>query len=142
MTPVPVNYLAVIVAALISMAVGFLWYGPLFGKIWMKENGWNPEKLKGMKPPNMTKQYSIQFVGALFMSYVLASALLFASSYLGTSGISAGLMVGFWNWLGFIAPVTLVTVLYERKSWKLWFLNNSYYLVSLILMGILLALWI
>lgn len=50
-------------------------------------------------------------------------------------------MAGFWNWLGFVAPVTLGAVLWEGKHWKLWFLNNGYYLVTLLLMGAVLALW-
>ncbi|HLD39833.1 MAG TPA: DUF1761 family protein, partial [Candidatus Nanoarchaeia archaeon] len=29
------NYLAVLVAAIAAYVVGFLWYGPVFGKKWM-----------------------------------------------------------------------------------------------------------
>lgn len=50
-------------------------------------------------------------------------------------------MVGFWNWLGFVAPVTLGGVLWEGKPWKLWGLNNGYQLLSLLVMGVILALW-
>ncbi|MDO8510396.1 MAG: DUF1761 domain-containing protein [bacterium] len=75
------------------------------------------------------------------MSYVLWHALVFASSFTATTGMAAGFMVGVWNWLGFIAPVTLGSVLWEGRSWKLWFLNNAYYLVTLVVMGIILALW-
>jgi hypothetical protein len=57
------------------------------------------------------------------------------------SGMPAGLMCGFWNWLGFIAPVTLGTVLWEGKPWKLWALTNGYYLFSLLIMGVILAFW-
>ena len=139
---VPVNYLAVLGAAVLSMTLGYLWYGPLFGKQWMKLMGWTKEGMKGMKNSEMSKMYGLQFVGSLVMAFVLAHALIFASSYLHVSGVSAGLQTGFWNWLGFVAPVTMVGVLWEGKSWKLWFLNNSYYLVSLCAMGVLLALWV
>ena len=44
-------------------------------------------------------------------------------------------------WLGFIAPVTLGSVLWEMKSWKLWILNNAYYLVVLVVMGLIFTLW-
>ena len=89
----------------------------------------------------MGKLYAIQAVGSLVMSFVLAHSLIFASSYTKTSGVSAGIMTGFWNWLGFIAPVSLGSVLWEGKSWKLYFLNNAYYLVSLIVMGVILSYW-
>ncbi|HKB88336.1 MAG TPA: DUF1761 domain-containing protein [Patescibacteria group bacterium] len=139
---VPVNYLAILVAALLSMVLGSLWYGPIFGKPWMKMMGMSKESMKGMKSGDMAKLYGIQFIGSLFMAFILAHALVFASSYLHESGISAGLQTGFWNWLGFIAPITLGSVLWEGKSWKLWLLNNGYYLTLLCMMGVLLALWV
>lgn len=141
MPQVPTNYLAVLGAAIVSMVVGFLWYGPIFGKIWMKEMGFTKEYMEAAKKKGMGKSYAIMFVGSLVMSFVLHHALVFASTYLLASGVSAGLMAGFWNWIGFVAPVTLGSVLWESKSWKLWFLNNGYYLVTLCAMGVTLALW-
>lgn len=138
-SPVPINYLAVLLAAISSMVLGFLWYGPLFGKTWMNLSGLTKEKMDKAKAKGMSVQYGIAFVGSLVMSYVLAHSLVFAASYFKTSGVSAGLMVGFWNWLGFIAPVTLGIVLWDGKSWKLWILTNAYYLVSLLLMGVILV---
>lgn len=141
MPAVNINYIMVLVAAASSMVLGSLWFGPLFGKKWQVLSGMTEEKMKAAKARGMAKLYILAAVGALLMSYVLAHALIFASAYLKVSGISAGLMVGFWNWLGFIAPVTLGVVLWEGKSWKLWMLNNSYQLVSLLLMGVILSLW-
>lgn len=140
MTP-EINYLAVLVAAVVEMVVGFLWYGPVFGKQWMALSGLTSEKMDAAKAAGMQKTYALMFVGSLVMAYVLAHAVIFASAYTETSGVSAGLMAGFWNWLGFVAPVTLGTVLWDGKPWKLWTLNNGYYLVSLLLMGIVLAVW-
>ena len=142
MTPVPVNYLAVLIAAVSSIVLGFLWYGPLFGKQWAKLMGWSEKDMETMKAKGgMGKLYALQALGSLVMSFVLAHALVFASKYTNTSGISAGLMTGFWNWIGFIAPVSLGSVLWEGKSWKLWLLNNAYYLVTLSVMGIILSNW-
>lgn len=141
MVAVPVNYLAVILAAVASMVLGFLWYGPVFGKQWMALSGINPGNMDPAKKAQMNKLYAMAFVGSLVMAYVTSHALVFASSYTETTGVSAGLMVGFWNWLGFIAPVTLGGVLWENKSWKLWGFNNAYHLVNLLLMGVILALW-
>lgn len=141
MPPVPINYLAVVVAAAASMVIGFLWYGPLFGKQWMALSGMSQEKLNAAKGRGMSKYYALAFVGSLVMSYVLAHALIFASVYLNVTGVASGLMAGFWNWLGFVAPVTLGGVLWEGKPWKLWALNNSYHLATLLLMGVILSLW-
>ena len=141
MPAVPINYWAVLAAAVASMVIGSLWYGPLFGKMWIALSGMSEAKMNEAKSRGMTTVYIVAFIGSLVMSYVLAHALVFAASYMRVSGIGAGLMVGFWNWLGFVAPVTLGMVLWEGKSWKLWILNNSYYLVTLLVMGVILASW-
>ncbi len=140
---VEVNYLAIFVAALLSMVIGSLWYGPLFGEEWIKCMGWSKSDIaKGQADKSsMMKSYGLQAIGSFFMAFVLSHALVFASSYLGTSGVSAGIQTGFWNWLGFVAPVTLTSVLWEGKSWKLWLINNGYNLITFCAMGVLLSLW-
>lgn len=136
---VPVNYMAVFAAAVASMILGFLWYGPFLGKMWIKESGFSKEKIEAAKKKGMAMSYGLMFLGSLFMAFVLSHALVFAQTYMKTSGISSGLTTGFWNWLGFVAPVTLGSVLWEGKSWKLWCLNNGYYLLSLLTMGVIVA---
>lgn len=141
MPPVPINYIAVLAAAAASIILGFVWYGALFGKQWRGLMGFTYEKMEELKARGVGTSYALMIIGALVMSYVLAHALIFASSYLNVSGATAGLVAGFWNWLGFIAPVTIGTVIWEGKPWRLWLLNNAYQLLSLLLMGIILAVW-
>jgi hypothetical protein len=131
---VSINYLAVVVAAAANYLIGWVWYGFVFGKTWIRLTG-----LSDMKPTVVSIAGGI--ISALLMSYVLAHALVFASAYTKMEGIPAGLMCGFFNWLGFIAPVTLGKVIYEKKSWGLWLLDNGYWLISLLVMGVILALW-
>jgi hypothetical protein len=135
-----INYWAVIVAAVASMAVGFVWYGMLFRKQWMELMGYTVESMGQMRM-SANKAYILQFIASLVMAYVLAHSLIFASAYTGTTGAAAGMTVGFWSWLGFVAPITLGIVLWENKPWKLWVINASHYLVVLMIMGIILALW-
>ncbi|MBI2612836.1 DUF1761 domain-containing protein [Candidatus Kaiserbacteria bacterium] len=143
---VPINYLAVLGAAVVAIGLGFLWFGPLFGKQWMESIGITPDKMEAMKAAakekGMGKNYAIMTLSTLVMSYVLAHALIFASTYLNTTGTTAGLQTGFWNWLGFVVPVTLGSVLWDGKSWKYWFITAGYYLAALLLMGVVLALWV
>ncbi len=147
MPVIPINYWAVLVAAAAQFVLGALWYGPLFGRSWTAMLGWTKESMDAMmREPGakrmMARSYVITAIGALLMSYVLAHALIFAGTYLDTFGVSAGLMAGFWNWLGFVAPATIGAVLWEQKPWKWWFLNAGYYLVGLLMMGVILAMWI
>lgn len=143
---VPINYLAVLVCGVASMVIGSLWFGPLFGKPWMAMMGWDASKKEAWaKTPGakskMAKLYAIQFVASLVMACVLAHVLVFAGTYMKSSGVSAGLSAGFWSWLGFVAPVTLGMVLWEGKPWKLWTIVAGSHLVTLCTMGVILALW-
>lgn len=137
---VSVNYSAVLIAAIASMAVGFVWYGLLFRAQWMAYMGLTVESMANMKMSANTA-YALQFVGSLVMAYVLAHSIVFASAYTGVEGAIAGVMAGFWSWLGFVAPVTLGVVLWENKPWGLWLINASNYLVALVLMGAIIGWW-
>lgn len=128
---ITINYWAVLVAAVVNMVIGYLWYGPVFGKIWVKLMGFTPEKMEEMKKKPMGKSYAIMFVSSLVMAYVLAHFVVVWS----VSDIYGGLQVAFWVWLGFIATVMTGSVLWEGKSWQLYILNVAYYLVSLSVMA-------
>ena len=139
MPVVPINYWAILVCGVVAMIIGSLWYGPLFGKLWM--SFYSSKEIEAGKKKGMAKQYGIMFVGSLVMAYVLAHAYVFASTYLHASGWIGGVVAAFWNWLGFVAPVTMGGVLWEGKSWRLWILNNAYNLVTLSVMGVIIAVW-
>lgn len=63
--------LAVLVSVIVSMIVGSIWYGPVFGKKWMKLVGVTKEDMeKGKK--EMQKTYGMMFAGSLVTSFVLA----------------------------------------------------------------------
>lgn len=137
---VEVNWLAILLSVVWAMFVGSIWYGPLFGKPWMKLMGFNKKDKAGVSSSQMSKLYGIQFVASLVMAYVLAHSLEYASAYLNINGASAGLSVGFWNWLGFVATVTLGKVLWEGKPWRLYLIDSGNYLLTLLGMGVVLSL--
>jgi len=115
---VPVNYLAVVVAALANYIIGAIWYAALFRKPWLRLSGVAEMKVTAIS-------VVLALVAAFLTSFILDHALIFADAYLKTAGVGAGIMVGVLNWLGFIAPVTLGVVIYEKKPWALWVLNNG-----------------
>ena len=135
-----INYVAVLIAAISSMVVGFLWYGIIFRKSWMALMGYTRENMGQMKMA-ANKAYTIQFVASLVMAYLLAHMIVFVSAYLEMGGTGVGVKTGFFSWLGFIMPVTLGVVLWENKPWKLWLINTSHYLVMLVVMGAILGAW-
>ena len=137
-----VNFWGVLVAAIAAFVLGGFWFGPFFGKPWMRAVGITHEQMERMKEKGMSamwRSYLAMFIGVLVMAYVLAHVLAVfsgsADAALGSLGVSGGL----WMWIGFVAPVMLGPVLWEGRSWKYWFITAGYYLVSLILMGIIIV---
>lgn len=131
-----INYVAILAAVVANVVIGFLWYGPLFGKTWAGLLGIDFTKKPGGAA--MAKSMLFMIAGAFLMAYVFYHGLIFGNAYLGTTGISAGLQAAFYYWLGFIVPVTWGVVIWENKPWKLFFINAGYYLVALGVMGIIL----
>jgi len=131
---VHVNYLAVLVAALANYVIAAIWYGAIFSKLWVKLTG-----ITEMKPVPLN--IVLVLIGSFVLSYVLFHSITFGDAYFKMSGVQGGLMCGFFSWLGYIAPVTLCTKLYEKKPWGLWLLDNAFWLISLLAMGTILSLW-
>lgn len=132
---IQINLLAVLVAAVAATVVGFLWYGPLFGKAWGEAIGHTPEKMAEAKKKDMTTAYVVNFIGALVMAYVLMSSLVVR--HIVTA--APALTIGFWIWLGFIAFVLAGSVLWEGKPAKLYWINSLYYLVVLWVMALIIV---
>ncbi|MEK7613701.1 MAG: DUF1761 domain-containing protein [Patescibacteria group bacterium] len=131
-----INYWAVLVSALASMAIGMLWYGPVFGKQWMAMTGITKESMKSMAL-SPTKAMSLGLVSSLIMAYVLG----YVASALGTEGVPEALVLAFWIWLGFVATSQISGFLWEGKPLKLFLLNTAYSLVVYGVMALILVLW-
>lgn len=132
------NFWAVLLCGVISMVVGGLWYGPLLGKPWMREMGFDKlpvEELERMKQKAMRIAYPQQFVLALVMAYVFAHILLVFEA----DSVIMGLQGAFWTWLGFIVPVKYGETLWGNKSLKLFAIDAIYYLVLLSLFAVVLV---
>ena len=135
---VSVNYWAILVAAVVSHVLGFLWFGPLFGKQWAALMGFNKKKMQEAKKKGMPPQtWILMVVGTLLTSYVLAHFV----KYLNAVNVVDAMKLGFWLWIGFFAPVMLGMILWEGKPWKLYFIVVTYWLVNLLATASILASW-
>lgn len=131
-----INILAVVVSAILSMVIGSIWYGPLFGKRWMRLVKFSKEDTeKGKK--DMPKTYGMMFVGSLVTSYVLALVI----NTVPIRTVAMGVTAAFWIWLGFIVAVKLSEVLFEKKAWELFLIECGYYLVFLGVAGAIFGAW-
>ncbi|MEK6792608.1 MAG: DUF1761 domain-containing protein [Nanoarchaeota archaeon] len=133
-----VNVWTVLLVAVVSFVLGFLWYGPLFGKMWMKLSKVSAMHVAKSKKEGMVKPAILNFIGTFVMVYVFAGFI----SLLDVVSAIQGAVLGFWIWLAFFASTTLLGgVLWEGKSWNLYVFNGLYWLVNLMLIGFLIVVW-
>lgn len=119
--------LAIVIAAVVSFAVGALWYGPVFGGYWMKLMGFTPESMKAM-PMTPAKAMTIGFLSQLVFAFVLANNI----AYSGIASAGTAMVYAAFVWLGYYATTTLGGYLWEGKSFKLVAFNMAYQLVGLL----------
>ena len=135
---VTVNFLAILIATVVAMVLGMAWYSPfLFGNAWMRLSGIDPKKIDKSQMKGMWKTMIVAFLSNLIMVFVLSTFINLSQTTTATDAAQ----LGFWIWLGFMMPLQLGSVLWEKKPFKLFLINTSHYLVTLIVMSLILVLW-
>lgn len=157
-----INFLALLVAALSSFLIGFIWYNPkTFGNIWMREAGINPEDAK---KANLFRTFGFSLLFAFMLAFALMPFVIHQIGALGMVGGDAtlakpsyqafiddygtnyrtfkhgafhGLIAGIFVAL----PILGMNALFEGKSWKYILINAGYWIVSLIVMGAIISGW-
>ena len=134
------NWLAILVAAISTMIVGFVWYSPLlFAKPWMREMGYDPNDKA--KTQEMQKSAGPAYAGSFVASLVSAFTLALILHGLRAEDLHFGLMVSFHVWLGFVATVQFTGAFFTKQSMKLFGINTGYQLVCYLVMGAILSAW-
>lgn len=154
------NYLAILVAALSSFVVGFIWYNPkVFGTIWMTEIGMTEEKAK---QGNMAKIFGLTFVFALIFAFMMNTITIHQIGALQLAGgnendeaflaymqvhgemfrtFKHGALHGFMAGLFLALPIVGTNALFEQKSWKYIFVTSGYWVVVMTVMGAIICGW-
>lgn len=137
-----INYLAVLVSAIVIFVVGGLWYSPvLFAKRWIALQGRTEEEMRAQAAAaNMPVMYSIAFICAFIQAWVLAMVIGHMSQ-VAEMGIAHAAIFSALIWLGFAASTSYATALFSMKPRQLWLIDSTYNLVSFVLAGIILAVW-
>lgn len=137
MDMISVNSGAVVVAAVVNVVIGMVWYSPyLFGRVWSRERNLATKEGKRVKI-----SYVKGTIGALIAALVMAFVLAEFAVWMKAKTFSAGASLGFWAWLGFIVTSKFSSVLWDRLTMKMFFIHVSYKLVALVLMGGIVATW-
>ena len=135
-----VNVWAVLVSALATMVVGFVWYSPLlFARRWTILMGYDPDdkaKLAEMQK-SAGPSYMLSLVASVLSAAVLGKIIAISTIHTPLYGIKMGLAV----WLGFVTTVQLTNALFMRQPAKLYAINTGYQLVCYVVMGAIMAVW-
>lgn len=159
------NWIAIFVSALTTLAVGFIWYNPkVFGTIWMKETGLTQE---GLQNGNMLKIFGLTYIFSLLIVFIEMSVTIHQTGAMGMIGgamkinealpsfkafmadygtafrtFKHGALHGFISGLFFALPIIGINGLFERKSWKYIFIHAGFWIVSLTIIGSLVCGWV
>jgi hypothetical protein len=122
-----VNWLAIILAAIANMVVGFLWYGTwAFGRSWMQLSG--RAMGEGQQPGPL---YALTAVAAI----VEAITMWWFIGQTGANSGSAGAIVGLYVGLGFVATAMFAEVLFAGRPPRLYAITAGYQVVAAIVQG-------
>jgi hypothetical protein len=138
MPTVDINWLAIVAAVIVNMVIGFVWYSPaLFAKPWAKLTG---RKMNEMG--DGAQGYILTTVGAFFQAFILLHFVTYAAYfYPDYSAASVGMLTAFWAWLAFVAVPQGVNTVFAGTRKKLLAINTGYFLVVLLINGVLLSVW-
>ena len=144
------NFLALIVAALVPMIMGFVYYHPkVLGSLWMKANGFTLESIgTGPKPVMYLLALVVSFLLAFFVWINVTGAggvdqLQVTDPKDGHSYVTFchGVVHGVLISLTVILPVFVTMTIFEKRSWSWAFVNWGYWALTVTLMAGILSAW-
>ena len=132
-----VNYIAVLVAAIVVFVLGWLWYSPLlFYKPWMRARGMDPAvAMTGAKMP--TGKLVIELVRCLVLAYIVAHFV----AALGITNWLGAIHFGIFLWIGFPVILLVGSILWENTPVKVAAIHAGDWLVKLLVIPIIVTVW-
>lgn len=126
------NWVAVIVGAVVYFAIGAVWFTPqLFGKPWMAAIGWDESRPR----PEMNP---ISYVGPALFYLVAAIATGLLAKATGTDTLTEGVVLGLVVGIGYALVVTATDAVFDPnkpKPWNWFAISGAYHVVSLAIVG-------
>jgi hypothetical protein len=131
-----VSFLPILVAGIANIVLGMIWFHPkVFGSSWMGGANISAADMAAGKKKMMVSAF-IAFLGAMVVAYVMNH---FGIAW-GVFDWIGAVELGFWCWVGFVAPTMLGMVLWEQKPFKQYAIVAGQWLVSFVMMAVILVL--
>jgi hypothetical protein len=111
----------------------------VFGKTWATLIG---KKLADLNKQAVVTTYAWVTLGALIQAWILAHFVTYAAYfYPSYSRFAVGVITALWAWVAFVAIPQGVNTLFAGSRKKLWAINTGYFLVVIIINGVILSVW-
>jgi hypothetical protein len=136
--PTQINFLAVLVSAIVAFVLAFLWYmPPVFGLRWAALT----KQYTGLSDAELGSNISVK-AGLWFIGFVVnAFALAVLINLTQISDLRGALTLGIVTCLGIGAVVSSWPPIHAKQPWGIWLMNNGLFLLQQIAMASILTLW-
>ncbi len=129
------NYLAIAVGAMASILLLGLWY-TLFLDVWLKGIG---HDRVWMASTNVSQL--LQCATALLAAGLLATCVSSFTQLTGPQTAVRGMKVAAGLWLGCVLPIRAIESVFEVRSYAVFVLNLSFWLLAMLVMGAIVGAW-
>ncbi len=124
------NYIAIIVAAVVAFGISGLWYMVLFSKQWMDAHGVTEAEIKARGGPS-----PMPFIVGILANLVIAFVLAALMRSLGVATITGGIGVAIAVWVGFVITVIVSNNTFSFRKPALSLIDGGNWLAVFIVMG-------
>jgi len=132
-----INYLAIVIAAVVAWLAGAAWYGAL-AKPWVAAQGTTIEEFQAKFEAKKGTAaaytpYVLSFIAELIMAWVLAGLI----GHLGVGQVTLrnGTISGLFAWLGFVVTTMAVNNAFGGRKAMLTVIDSGHWLIVLLIMG-------
>ena len=132
----PINYVAIIAAAVASWLAGAIWYGVL-GKQWLAALGWTEADVAG---PDGKRRMPmgpmiLSFIAGLVMAFLLSGLM----GHVGPISVRSGIISGALVWVGFVITTIAVNNAFQKRKAMLTVIDGGHWLLALVVQGAVLG---
>jgi hypothetical protein len=139
MTFAGINYLAILIAAVLGWLAGALWYGVL-GKQWVEAQGRTMEEFKAQQAAMVGRLAGqLPFILALAANLVMAWVLAGMVGHMGSVTTRSAIISALFAWAGFVLTTMTVNYSFGGRRYRLLAIDAGHWLVVLVLMGVVIG---
>jgi len=128
-----INWIAVVVVALIYFAIIFFWYFPAaFGNLWLKLVG------KESEPKSKIIRDTIIMIPTSFITILFIEIMMDLTNM---NDVPSALLLNLLLWIGFVGIIGINQNNFNDRGIKLFLIEYGVYLVGFLIAGLILAVW-